>query len=76
MKGYNIHVPTWYSMINMVLIAAFAIVFLLTMTQVDKPGALPMFILMAVFLVFGLIIWIYIIATGRYPLSFRPRGKF
>jgi len=77
MKGYEVKVPTWYAMINLLVVGAFAILFLYSAANfLDKPMGIMFLVVAVLFMLFFLGVSIYTVATGRYPMSFRPRGKF
>lgn len=77
MKGYEVKVPTWYAMINLLVVGAFAVLFLYSAVNfLDKPMGLMFLVVAVLFMFFFLGISIYVIAKGRYPWSIVPREKF
>ena len=77
MKGYEVKVPTWYAMINLLVVGAFAILFLYSAANfLDKPMGIMFLVVAVLFMLFFLGVSIYVVAKGRYPWSFVPRGKF
>ncbi len=74
MKGYEVKVPTWYAMINLLVVGAFAVLFLYSAVNfLDKPVGIMFLIVSILFMFFFLGVSIYVVAKGRYPMSFRPR---
>lgn len=79
MKGYEVKVPTWYAMINLLVVGAFAILFLysaVNFLDTGKSYSIMFLIVAILFMFFFLGISIYVIAKGRYPWSIVPREKF
>lgn len=77
MKGYEVKVPTWYAMLNLVVAGAFALLFLYSaLNIIDKPTGVLFFIVAVLFMCLFLGVSIYVVAKGRYPWHLAPRGKF
>ena len=70
MRGYGLHYPRWLALLQYLLFVVFMGFFMYTVIQ---KGDLKFIILSAVFFVVGLVIYLYVLVTGKHPVSVRKR---